>query len=316
MDDALIAARPDDPYYLELKGQFLLESGQRRRGGGGLPPGGGAGAQGAAASSAGSAGRSSTWTTTAATAEARDVLRTTRRGIRPNGDVLRDLALAEARLGNEGAAALATAERFTLDGPIPRRRAQRRARGGAPARGLAGLAAGPGYDYHRPTRAELKDAHATHPPRPGRAALTLLAALPAPRRAQAPESSPVSDAEREAFHAEVRAYLLENPEILTEMISLLEDQQQGRDARGRRGSSSPRNAAALFDDGFSWVGGNPEGELTVVEFLDYQCGFCRRAQPDVAELLEHRRRHPPDRQGNADPRPGLGTRGARRRSPR
>ena len=41
------------------------------------------------------------------------------------------------------------------------------------------------------------------------------------------------------------------------------------------------HAKEIFDDGFSWVGGNPEGSFTVVEFLDYQCGFCRRAQPDV-----------------------------------
>jgi len=43
---------------------------------------------------------------------------------------------------------------------------------------------------------------------------------------------------------------------------------------------------AIFDDGFSWVGGNPAGKLTIVEFLDYQCGFCRKAQPEITELLE------------------------------
>ena len=48
---------------------------------------------------------------------------------------------------------------------------------------------------------------------------------------------------------------------------------------------SPTHADAIFDDGFSFVGGNPEGGVTVVEFLDYQCGFCRRAHPDVAELI-------------------------------
>ena len=59
-----------------------------------------------------------------------------------NAGVLRDLALAEARLGNEGAAALATAERFALEGRFRDAEPQRRARRGAAARRLAGLAAG------------------------------------------------------------------------------------------------------------------------------------------------------------------------------
>ena len=43
---------------------------------------------------------------------------------------------------------------------------------------------------------------------------------------------------------------------------------------------------AIFDDGWSWVGGNPDGDVTIVEFLDYRCGFCKRAFPAVEELVE------------------------------
>jgi protein-disulfide isomerase len=46
------------------------------------------------------------------------------------------------------------------------------------------------------------------------------------------------------------------------------------------------NSAAIFDDGYSWVGGNPEGDVTVVEFLDYRCGYCRKAYDDVKQLVE------------------------------
>ncbi|NBB98776.1 MAG: thioredoxin domain-containing protein, partial [Alphaproteobacteria bacterium] len=46
------------------------------------------------------------------------------------------------------------------------------------------------------------------------------------------------------------------------------------------------NAEALFNDPMSWVGGNPEGDVTLVEFLDYKCGFCKRALPEVEALLE------------------------------
>ncbi|WP_181164571.1 M48 family metalloprotease [Amaricoccus solimangrovi] len=113
--DALIAMRPEDPYYIELKGQFLLESGKAE----------------AAAASYGRAaelapdeplilaglGRALLNTDDPdATARARDVLARATRLDRRNPDALRDLALAEARLGHEGAAALATAERFTMTG--------------------------------------------------------------------------------------------------------------------------------------------------------------------------------------------------------
>lgn len=110
------------------------------------------------------------------------------------------------------------------------------------------------------------------------AALALLAALPAAAQA------PMSEAERAALHAEIRGYLLEHPEILTEMIAILEARQQTVQAEQDQ-ELVGQHAAAIFDDGFSYVGGNPEGSFTVVEFLDYQCGFCRRAHPEVMELI-------------------------------
>lgn len=94
----------------------------------------------------------------------------------------------------------------------------------------------------------------------------------------------LSDAERNALHNEIRAYLLENPEILLEVTEVLEqrqaDQQAATDAE-----LIAENSDALFNDGYSFVAGNPEGDLTIVEFLDYQCGYCKRAHPDVQALL-------------------------------
>lgn len=115
------------------------------------------------------------------------------------------------------------------------------------------------------------------------AALALFAALPA--AAEEPRaSSPFSEAEKEAIHAEIRSYLLANPDLLMEMISLLEEQKKAASAEDDKALVSA-NADEIFDDGFSWVGGNPEGSVTLVEFLDYQCGFCRRAQPELGALL-------------------------------
>ena len=95
----------------------------------------------------------------------------------------------------------------------------------------------------------------------------------------------MNEVEREAFRAEVRAYLLENPEVLMEAIGVLEAREAAAQAELDRGLAQA-NAAALFEDEVSWQGGNPDGDLTLVEFIDYRCGFCRRAHPEVAELIE------------------------------
>lgn len=94
----------------------------------------------------------------------------------------------------------------------------------------------------------------------------------------------MTDAQRDAFRAEVRAYLLENPEVLMEAIGVLEARQEAAEAN-RDERLVQLNSDALLNDGFSYVGGNPEGDVTIVEFIDYRCGFCRRAHPEVEQLI-------------------------------
>ena len=91
--------------------------------------------------------------------------------------------------------------------------------------------------------------------------------------------------ESEAFGEAVRGYLMENPEVLMEVIAELEAQQAAAQASGDS-ALVLSNAADIYEDGFSWVGGNPEGSLTVVEFIDYRCGYCRKAHSEVLELVE------------------------------
>ncbi|WP_095589353.1 DsbA family protein [Actibacterium ureilyticum] len=94
----------------------------------------------------------------------------------------------------------------------------------------------------------------------------------------------MTDAERQAFRDEVRAYLLENPEVLQEAIAVL--QQREADAEAVEDLSLVKaNTDDLFSDGHSWVGGNPDGDVTIVEFIDYRCGYCRKAHDEVAELV-------------------------------
>jgi protein-disulfide isomerase len=101
----------------------------------------------------------------------------------------------------------------------------------------------------------------------------------------APPAAAFDEGERAAIREEIRAYLLENPEILREMIGLLEAQEAGAQADADRAAITA-NDERIFDDGFSFVGGNPEGDTTLVEFIDYQCGFCRRAHPEVQALVD------------------------------
>lgn len=95
----------------------------------------------------------------------------------------------------------------------------------------------------------------------------------------------MTDAERAAFRDEVRAYLLDNPEIIMEAVNVLE-QRQAAEAVNTDRSLVETHQTAIFEDGFSWVGGNPDGDITLVEFLDYRCGYCRKASAEVEQLIE------------------------------
>ncbi|NDR56446.1 DsbA family protein [Aliiruegeria sabulilitoris] len=113
-------------------------------------------------------------------------------------------------------------------------------------------------------------------------AAVLAAGLALP--ASALDLNAMNDAEREAFRAEVRDYLLENPEIIMEAVAVLEQRQE--DAQAANDVSLVQaNAADLFEDGSSWIGGNPDGDVTIVEFVDYRCSYCRKAFPEVSQLV-------------------------------
>ncbi|WP_425098285.1 DsbA family protein [Tropicibacter sp. S64] len=88
-----------------------------------------------------------------------------------------------------------------------------------------------------------------------------------------------------AFGIKVREYLLQNPQVIMEAVSVLEQREADQMAAADEQLVSD-NMDALVNDGFSWVGGNPDGDITIVEFSDYRCGYCRKAHPEVQELIE------------------------------
>ena len=114
-------------------------------------------------------------------------------------------------------------------------------------------------------------------------ALLSLALVATP--ALASDLTDLGTAERAALRAEVRAYLMENPEVILEAIQVLEQRQASAEADADA-ELIAAHAQALFQDDRSWVGGNPDGDITMVEFMDYRCGYCRKAAPEVESLLK------------------------------
>ncbi|MFC3058386.1 DsbA family protein [Paenirhodobacter populi] len=86
------------------------------------------------------------------------------------------------------------------------------------------------------------------------------------------------------FAQSARAWLLDNPEVVLEVFTLLEQQEAVKKADAQTGMISA-HADALFgsDDGRK---GNPLGQIVVVEFFDYQCGYCRAALAELTSALE------------------------------
>lgn len=91
--------------------------------------------------------------------------------------------------------------------------------------------------------------------------------------------------EREAFRAEVKAYLLENPEVLVEAMGVLQEREYAAEV-ARDAEMIVANSEAIFASPADWVGGNPDGDITLVEFMDYRCSYCRKAHDEVQALIE------------------------------
>lgn len=88
-----------------------------------------------------------------------------------------------------------------------------------------------------------------------------------------------------AFGDKVRAYLMENPAVLREALIALSQQEKRAE-----GAAQKERLAALSEDltqdGYSHVAGNPAGDVTIVEFFDYRCGYCKKSFPDLMKAVE------------------------------
>jgi protein-disulfide isomerase len=112
-------------------------------------------------------------------------------------------------------------------------------------------------------------------------AIALAAFAPAPARAQT--FAPDQRAEIEKI---VHEYLLSHPEVLQDAMAELEKRQTAEDAE-KHLAAIKDNATAIFSSPRQVNLGNPQGDVTLVEFFDYNCAFCKRAMSDMLDLLKN-----------------------------
>ncbi len=94
----------------------------------------------------------------------------------------------------------------------------------------------------------------------------------------------LDDQQKKELGAFIRDYLIANPEIMLEVQDALEKKQQ--DMRINQASSGiVKNRDAIYSSPSDITLGNPNGDVTVVEFFDYNCGYCKRALSDMEEIL-------------------------------
>jgi len=102
----------------------------------------------------------------------------------------------------------------------------------------------------------------------------------------APGVANVSSSDEKRIIKVVRDYLTKNPDILVEMTNEL-DKRQAAEQAEKQQKVIGDNAEAIFRSSLAHVAGNPNGDVSVVEFFDYNCGFCKRALPDVVKLAQN-----------------------------
>lgn len=95
----------------------------------------------------------------------------------------------------------------------------------------------------------------------------------------------LSDAQKAQIENMIRDYVLQNPEIVRDALISLERQQIAQQAEQQKQILSARNDE-IYNSASDFVAGNPQGDVTLVEFFDYNCGYCRKALPDLNALLE------------------------------
>lgn len=107
---------------------------------------------------------------------------------------------------------------------------------------------------------------------------------PAVMAADATTTSPMSDVEKKEIQKVVHDYLVSNPEVLLEASQALQQKQQ-QNMQQQAQSAIHENADQIFQGKLTTTG-NPKGNVTIVEFFDYQCIHCKKMSPTLGNLVK------------------------------
>ena len=111
---------------------------------------------------------------------------------------------------------------------------------------------------------------------------TLVAATLLPRAAAAHE---FTDGQNAAICDVVKSYLLEHPEVITEALQALDARNKVAVEQGRI-DAIQANREAIFSSPHQAVLGDPNAKIALVEFFDYNCGYCKKALADTRAILD------------------------------
>jgi protein-disulfide isomerase len=104
-------------------------------------------------------------------------------------------------------------------------------------------------------------------------------------QAVVPTQNAFSPDQRKAIEAIIKDYLINNPEVMLEIQQSLEAKMEKVQAE-RLQAALKENAQSVFRNTSSPVAGNPKGDVTIVEFFDYNCGYCKKALVDLVAAAD------------------------------
>jgi protein-disulfide isomerase len=112
----------------------------------------------------------------------------------------------------------------------------------------------------------------------GAALLVVVAGVTFSLFSTAQQSEPFTSTEKDQINSMIREYILTNPEIIPQAVEVLRSRQNA--------NVLSKSEDLLYNDGFSFVAGNMDADVTIVEFYDYNCGYCKQVPAAFARLLD------------------------------
>jgi protein-disulfide isomerase len=108
---------------------------------------------------------------------------------------------------------------------------------------------------------------------------------PEPTPAKMVQTAKFTSDQKQQIEEIVKDYLIKNPEIFLEVQTALEEKMEKEQAEKLKEAIAD-NAADIYREPDAAVAGNADGDITVVEFFDYNCGYCKRGLSEIVKLVD------------------------------